>query len=163
MPFGLILGSDSLSVDEPCGGTLRFSGHWILTNVCVTQADILTRVLPSMAECSSTDEFLHPPLCVCVCEYQLAQQLFQRDAQTITPEALENVKPTIANSEIKHKAETKKKAIPRKVSRQSWADPLLTEWPRMITNVRGDLGNEVMTMSFRKLFHDFLHLTWPEL
>ena len=24
---------------EPCGGTLRFSGHWILTNVFVTQAD----------------------------------------------------------------------------------------------------------------------------
>ncbi|KAL2232484.1 UNVERIFIED_CONTAM: putative protein ORF91 [Sesamum indicum] len=38
---GLILGPDSPSVDEPCGGTLRFSGHWILTNVCVTQADIL--------------------------------------------------------------------------------------------------------------------------
>ncbi|KAK7296091.1 hypothetical protein VNO77_50775 [Canavalia gladiata] len=40
-PFGLILGPDSPSVDEPCGGTLRFSRHWILTNVCVTQADIL--------------------------------------------------------------------------------------------------------------------------
>jgi hypothetical protein len=41
-PFGLALGPDSPSVDEPCGGTLRFSGHWILTNVFVTQADILT-------------------------------------------------------------------------------------------------------------------------
>ncbi|KAG5585929.1 hypothetical protein H5410_046363 [Solanum commersonii] len=41
MPFGLILGPDSPSVDEPCGGTPGFSGHWILTNVCVTQADIL--------------------------------------------------------------------------------------------------------------------------
>jgi len=40
-PFGLILGPDSPSVDEPCGGTLGFSGHWILTNVWVTQADIL--------------------------------------------------------------------------------------------------------------------------
>ncbi len=29
-------------MDEPSEGTLRFSGHWILTNVCVTQADILT-------------------------------------------------------------------------------------------------------------------------
>ena len=29
-------------MDEPCGGTLRFSGHWILTNVFVTQANILT-------------------------------------------------------------------------------------------------------------------------
>ena len=31
-------------MDEPSGGTLRFSGHWILTNVFVTQADILTSV-----------------------------------------------------------------------------------------------------------------------
>ncbi|KAL2225086.1 UNVERIFIED_CONTAM: hypothetical protein Sindi_2965700, partial [Sesamum indicum] len=67
-PFGLILGPDSPSVDEPCGGTLRFSGHWILTNVCVTQADILASAsstaaragLPSKAERSPTDVFLHP-------------------------------------------------------------------------------------------------------
>lgn len=32
-------------MDEPSGGTLRFSGHWILTNVFVTQADILASVL----------------------------------------------------------------------------------------------------------------------
>ena len=41
-PFGLALGPDSPPTDEPCGGTLRFSGHWILTNVFVTQANILT-------------------------------------------------------------------------------------------------------------------------
>ena len=41
-PFGLTLGPDSPPMDEPCGGTLRFSGHWILTNVFVTQANILT-------------------------------------------------------------------------------------------------------------------------
>ena len=41
-PFGLALGPDSPPTDEPCRGTLRFSGHWILTNVFVTQADILT-------------------------------------------------------------------------------------------------------------------------
>ena len=29
-------------MDEPSGGTLRFSGHWILTNVFVTQIYILT-------------------------------------------------------------------------------------------------------------------------
>ena len=29
-------------MDEPSGGTLRFSGHWILTSVFVTQTDILT-------------------------------------------------------------------------------------------------------------------------
>ena len=41
-PVGLALGPDSPPMDEPSGGTLRFSGHWILTNVFVTQADILT-------------------------------------------------------------------------------------------------------------------------
>ena len=40
--FSLVLGPDSPPMDEPSGGTLRFSGHWILTNVFVTQADILT-------------------------------------------------------------------------------------------------------------------------
>ncbi|KAG9438477.1 hypothetical protein H6P81_021583 [Aristolochia fimbriata] len=67
-PFGLILGPDSPSVDEPCGGTLRFSGHWILTNVCVTQADILASASSTparagafpKAERSPTDAFLHP-------------------------------------------------------------------------------------------------------
>jgi hypothetical protein len=49
MPFSLILGPDSPSVDEPCGGTLRFLGHWILTNVCVTQADILASTLSTPA------------------------------------------------------------------------------------------------------------------
>ena len=29
-------------MDEPSGGTLRFTGHWILTNVFVTQIYILT-------------------------------------------------------------------------------------------------------------------------
>jgi len=51
-PFGLILGPDSPSVDEPCGGTLGFSGHWILTNVCVTQADILASASSSTARAS---------------------------------------------------------------------------------------------------------------
>lgn len=29
------------SMAEPCGGTLRFLGYWILTIVCVTEANIL--------------------------------------------------------------------------------------------------------------------------
>lgn len=37
MPFGLILGFGAPPVDEPCGGNLRFSGHWILNNIFVTQ------------------------------------------------------------------------------------------------------------------------------
>ncbi|KAK9080989.1 hypothetical protein Scep_031022 [Stephania cephalantha] len=61
-------GPDSPPVDEPCGGTLRFSGHWILTNVCVTQADSLASAsstparanASSQAERSPTDAFLHP-------------------------------------------------------------------------------------------------------
>ena len=47
-PVGLALGPDSPSMDEPSGGILRFSGHWILTNVCVTQADILTSASSTM-------------------------------------------------------------------------------------------------------------------
>ena len=66
-PFGLILGPDSPSMDKPYGGTLRILGHWILTNVCVTQVDILAfassthllkRVLPPKVERSPTDIFL---------------------------------------------------------------------------------------------------------
>ena len=40
--FSLTLGPDSPSVDEPSGGNLRVSEHWILTNVFATHADILT-------------------------------------------------------------------------------------------------------------------------
>lgn len=58
-----------------------------------------------------------------------AQQLFERDAQIITPEALENVKAAIASSDVEHKAETKKKAVPRKAAGQTWEDPILAEWP----------------------------------
>ena len=63
-----------------------------------------------------------------------AQQLFQRDAQTITPEALESVKAALASSEIEHKAETKKKAVPRKAAGQSWEDPTLADWPESIVH-----------------------------
>lgn len=58
-----------------------------------------------------------------------AQQLFQRDAQTITPEALESVKAALASSEIEHKAEAKKKSVPRKAAGQTWEDPTLADWP----------------------------------
>ncbi|KAK4262532.1 hypothetical protein QN277_028081 [Acacia crassicarpa] len=89
-------------------------------------------------------------------QYQQAQQLFQRDAQTITPEALENVKAAIANSEIEHKAETKKKAIPRKAAGQSWEDPSLTEWPENDHRLFcGDLGNEVNDDVLSKAFSRF--------
>lgn len=64
-----------------------------------------------------------------------AQQLFQRDAQTITPEALENVKAALASCEIEHKAEAKKKAVPRKAAGHSWEDPTLAEWPESKPNI----------------------------
>ncbi|KAH7543313.1 hypothetical protein FEM48_Zijuj02G0171100 [Ziziphus jujuba var. spinosa] len=70
-------------------------------------------------------------------QYQQAQQLFQRDAQTITPEALESVKAALANSEIEHKAEAKKKAVPRKAAGQSWEDPTLAEWPEILKDEVG--------------------------
>lgn len=31
-------------MDEPSEETLRFTGYWILTNIFVTQADILTSI-----------------------------------------------------------------------------------------------------------------------
>ncbi|CAL9071593.1 unnamed protein product [Musa textilis] len=89
-------------------------------------------------------------------QYQQAQQLFQRDAQTITPEALENVKAALANSEVDHKSETKKKAIPRKAAGQSWEDSTLAEWPENDFRLFcGDLGNEVNDDVLSKAFSRF--------
>ncbi|PON54528.1 Splicing factor-like protein [Trema orientale] len=89
-------------------------------------------------------------------QYQQAQQLFQRDAQTITPEALESVKAALANSEIEHKAEAKKKALPRKAAGQSWEDPTLAEWPENDYRLFcGDLGNEVNDDVLSKAFSRF--------
>ncbi|KAH7866983.1 hypothetical protein Vadar_027408 [Vaccinium darrowii] len=89
-------------------------------------------------------------------QYQQAQQLFQRDAQIITPEALESVKAAIASSEIEHKAEPKKKAIPRKAAGQSWEDPTLAEWPENDFRLFcGDLGNEVNDDVLSKAFSRF--------
>uniref|UniRef100_A0A803PZB1 RNA-binding protein 42 n=1 Tax=Cannabis sativa TaxID=3483 RepID=A0A803PZB1_CANSA len=89
-------------------------------------------------------------------QYQQAQQLFQRDAQTITPEALESVKAALANSEIEHKAEAKKKAVPRKAAGLSWEDPTLAEWPENDYRLFcGDLGNEVNDDVLSKAFSRF--------
>ncbi|KAL3634730.1 hypothetical protein CASFOL_021784 [Castilleja foliolosa] len=91
-------------------------------------------------------------------QYQQAQQLFQRDAQTITPEALEGVKAALASSDIEHKAETKKKAIPRKAAGQAWEDPTLAEWPENDFRLFcGDLGNEVNDDVLSKAFARFPH------
>ncbi|GKD82312.1 photosystem II CP47 chlorophyll apoprotein [Tanacetum coccineum] len=61
--YSLILGPDSSSVDEPCGGTLRFSRHWILTNVYVTLRPLpLAWVLHSKAERSPTMKFKRKPI-----------------------------------------------------------------------------------------------------
>ncbi|XP_010935930.1 uncharacterized protein [Elaeis guineensis] len=89
-------------------------------------------------------------------QYQQAQQLFQRDAQTITPEALESVKAALASSEVEHKAETKKRAIPRKAAGQSWEDSTLAEWPENDFRLFcGDLGNEVNDDVLSKAFSRF--------
>ncbi|XP_018633616.1 uncharacterized protein [Nicotiana tomentosiformis] len=89
-------------------------------------------------------------------QFQQAQQLFQRDAQTITPEALETVKAALASSEIEHKAEAKKKAIPRKAAGHSWEDATLAEWPENDYRLFcGDLGNEVNDDVLSKAFSRF--------
>ncbi|ESR55912.1 RRM domain-containing protein [Citrus sinensis] len=89
-------------------------------------------------------------------QYHQAQQLFQRDAQTITPEALESVKAALASSDIEHKAETKKKSIPRKAAGQTWEDPTLAEWPENDYRLFcGDLGNEVNDDVLSKAFSRF--------
>ena len=53
--ISLTLGPDSPSADEPSGGTLRFSGHWILTNVFATQANILTSTLSTPASANASN------------------------------------------------------------------------------------------------------------
>jgi hypothetical protein len=40
---------DEPLVDEPCGGHLRFLGRWILTNLFITQANILASALSTPA------------------------------------------------------------------------------------------------------------------
>jgi hypothetical protein len=43
-------------MDEPSEGILRFSGHWILTNVFVTQADILTSASSTITNVKASPE-----------------------------------------------------------------------------------------------------------
>lgn len=101
------------------------------------------------APITTTDIFSLP-------QQQQAQQLFQRDAQTITPEALESVKAALASGDNEHKAEAKKKAIPRKAAGQSWDDPTLSEWPENDYRLFcGDLGNEVNDEVLTKAFSRF--------
>ncbi|KAJ4969333.1 hypothetical protein NE237_016034 [Protea cynaroides] len=89
-------------------------------------------------------------------QYQQAQQLFQRDAQIITPQALESVKAALASNEIEHKSETKKKAIPRKAAGQTWEDPTLADWPENDFRLFcGNLGNEVNDEVLSKAFSRF--------
>ncbi|KAL1341666.1 uncharacterized protein LOC127744389 isoform X1 [Arachis duranensis] len=85
-----------------------------------------------------------------------SQQLFERDAQIITPEALESVKAAIASSEAENKAQAKKKAVPRKAAGQTWEDPILAEWPEDDYRLFcGDLGNEVNDDVLTKAFSRF--------
>ncbi|OIV90777.1 hypothetical protein TanjilG_15510 [Lupinus angustifolius] len=85
-----------------------------------------------------------------------AHHLFERDAQIITPEALESVKAAIASSEVENKADAKKKAIPRKAGGQTWEDPVLAEWPEDDYRLFcGDLGNEVNDDVLSKAFSRF--------
>ena len=63
--------------------------------------------------------------------FEQAQQLFQIHAQKVTPEALESVKAALASNEIEHKAETKKRVVPCKATRQAWGDLTLVDWQKV--------------------------------
>ncbi|WOL09632.1 hypothetical protein Cni_G18385 [Canna indica] len=86
-------------------------------------------------------------------QYQQAHQLFQKDAQTITPEALATVKAALVSSTTEQEVEIKKKGIPRKAAGKTWEDPKLTEWPENDFRLFcGDLGNEVNDDVLSKAF-----------
>lgn len=87
-----------------------------------------------------------------------AQQLFQRDAQTITPEALESVKAALASGEGDQKAETKKKAVPRKAAGQTWEDPTLAEWPESnsLTKPYSGVFGELLTFCICNFLSPYL-------
>ncbi|PVH65184.1 hypothetical protein PAHAL_2G437500 [Panicum hallii] len=89
-----------------------------------------------------------------------------RDAQTITPEALQSVKAALATSDVLDPAasasarpadpSTNKKPIPRRAAGQSWEDPTLTDWPENDYRLFcGDLGNEVNDDVLSKAFSRF--------
>ncbi|XP_024544036.1 RNA-binding protein 42 [Selaginella moellendorffii] len=89
-------------------------------------------------------------------QQQQAQVLFQKDAQTINPEALENVKAALASGDNEQKSEAKKRAIPRKAAGQSWEDSTLGDWPENDFRLFcGDLGNEVNDEVLTKAFTRF--------
>lgn len=69
---------------------------------------------------------------------------------------MQSVKAAIESSEVEHKAESKKKAIPRKAAGQTWEDPTLAEWPENDYRLFcGDLGNEVNDEVLSKAFTRF--------
>jgi len=80
-----------------------------------------------------------------------AHQLFQRDAQTITPEALQSVKAALATSDVLDPAtsagarpsdpSSSKKPIPRRAAGQSWEDPTLTDWPESTDHNLSPIGS----------------------
>ncbi|KAK3128132.1 hypothetical protein QOZ80_6BG0457420 [Eleusine coracana subsp. coracana] len=97
-------------------------------------------------------------------QMQQAHQLFQRDAQTITPEALQSVKAALATSDVLDPTanarlsdpSTTKKPVPRRAAGQTWEDPTLTDWPENDYRLFcGDLGNEVNDDVLSKAFSRF--------
>jgi hypothetical protein len=85
---------------------------------------------------------------------QQAHQLFQRDAQTITPETLQSVKAALATSDVLDPTanarpsdpSTTKKPVPRRATGQTWEDPTLTDRPESTCEFLPSF------LSFRPLF-----------
>lgn len=66
------------------------------------------------------------------------------------------MKAALASGDGEHKAEAKKKAVPRKAAGQSWEDPTLADWPENDHRLFcGDLGNEVNDEVLTKAFARF--------
>ncbi|KAI9078440.1 hypothetical protein K1719_039659 [Acacia pycnantha] len=135
------------------------NGKKFLETLKPSSGDSTRSNYPNAVQIPSASTYLSPapvaglyPLPQC----QQAQQLFQRDAQIITPEALESVKAAIVSNEIEHKTETKKKAVPRKAAGQTWEDPILADWPENDYRLFcGDLGHEVNDDVLAKAFSRF--------
>ncbi|RYR62388.1 hypothetical protein Ahy_A04g019926 [Arachis hypogaea] len=72
---------------------------------------------PTVAAAPAATAYSYPPPPSHHHQFQRdAHQLFQRDAQTITPEALESVKAAIDNSDIDHKTDAKRNIVPRRAA-----------------------------------------------
>ncbi|GBG65737.1 hypothetical protein CBR_g52330 [Chara braunii] len=119
----------------------------------VSAAPVSANASASVSAATNSNSVISAPAQVNRPVLQQVQQLFQKDMQTITPEAIEGVKAALASSEAEQPTHPKKRAVPRKAAGFIWEDPTLADWPdndhRLFC---GDLGNEVNDEVLTKAF-----------